>query len=90
MCELIGFAGRMALGRETSDNTFCGTKYFIKIGHFGRDGANNPAADLRQDFQQPLDGQTADGVAHRRTADREDPSDQFGRDLVAWIEAPTQ
>ena len=88
--ELIGFAERTALGGEASDNTFCGTKYFIKIGQFGCDGANNPAADLGKDFQHAFDGQTADRIAHRRTANRERPSDRFGRDLVTWIEATTQ
>jgi len=88
--ELGGFLRRPALSGEAGDDTFRGAKYFKKVGHLGRDRANNPAAHLRQDFQQALDGQAADCVAHRRAAYREYPPDRFGRDLIAWVEAAAQ
>jgi hypothetical protein len=88
--ELIRFSGRATLSGEASDYTLSGAKYFIEVRYFGWHRADDPTADLRQYFQEPLDRQTPDRIADRRAAYREYPADPFGRKLIAGIQSPAE
>jgi hypothetical protein len=87
---LIPLSGRAPFSGKTSDYTLSGAKYFIEVGYLGRHRANDPAADLGQYFQKPLDRETPDCIADRRAAYREYPADPFGRNLVAGIQSAAE